>query len=163
MNLSRFDALGPPGLDREALGHVVARLTLRLRVTGRAQGGVLGLCHHVPVTAHERGVVLQERDRQQPLQIALAMAGCALSPIPLGLVLVTREALGHWRQRGTTRIDHTRVARHALPANAVERQVEVVIDRDLPVLSHWFDREHRSRGVLVAMAVVAEGRRGHRP
>jgi hypothetical protein len=131
MNEVPLDRLGPPLFDGERLRHVVTGLAIRGSVTRPAERAVRR--GRSPVISDEIALVSRERARQEMREITTRVARRAFPPVPLCLVLVTAEALLHRRDVRRVLLNDSRMARHALPSDAGESEVTVVIERDFAV------------------------------
>jgi hypothetical protein len=120
-----------PTFHAELLGRVMTAFAVGLRVTRLTQ--LLLLRGLDSVVLHEVSRVSQERLREQAPDLGERVTRRTLPAVPLLFVFVATEAFAHRRQRRTARFHHTRMTRHALPLDAFQRQVQIVIEGDTAV------------------------------
>jgi len=156
VHLAAFDSLRSPTLDGELRGRVVAPVAVCLGVAGLAQLSVLQ--RHLAVMTRERLVVPKKGLGERSSELACGVAGRALSGFPLCLVLVTREALAHRRQRRASLLDHPAMTGHALALYFLHAQVLIVIETDGRA-QRWRPLEQLPHPALIRMMTGAAQRR----
>lgn len=149
MNEALLDTLGESPLGRDLSRNVVAGLTLRLGVARLTQRSLVKRL--VAMAAQEVFVVLHERDGQRALEIFALMAGRAHRSIPLLLVFVTGETPAHGWHFCLALPDDAGMTAHTLTIDSLHVEMQIVIERDLPVGSRrdHFEHVRHAREILV--------------